>query len=140
MLRASTTHAGLNRVSARTCGRFLLTAQARSPYSHGSARPKRVPTFPVPARHRGICVSTLETFSMLVIPGGVSRDLCAGLTRRELLRVGGSASMGLSLAEMMQLQEACAATIDKAATKFTGPAGWGRARGGGRGGGRGGPS
>jgi hypothetical protein len=65
---------------------------------------------------------------MLVIPGGVSRDLCDGLTRRELLRVGGSAIMGLSLAEMMQLQEASAATNDKAATKFSGPAGWGRAK------------
>jgi hypothetical protein len=46
---------------------------------------------------------------MLVIPGRPGRDTCDGLTRRELLRVGGSAVFGLSLANLMQLQEASAA-------------------------------
>jgi hypothetical protein len=43
---------------------------------------------------------------MLVIPAGYSRDLCDGLTRRELLRVGGSAMFGISLAGILGLQKA----------------------------------
>lgn len=39
---------------------------------------------------------------MLVIPQGVSRDLCDGVTRRDLLRVGGSAMFGLSLPALLQ--------------------------------------
>ena len=35
---------------------------------------------------------------MLVIPGQSGKDTCDGFTRRELLRVGGSAMFGLSLA------------------------------------------
>src|SRR5262249_44344917 len=45
---------------------------------------------------------------MLVIPGRPGRDTCDGVTRRELLRVGGSALLGLSLANLFQLQEASA--------------------------------
>ena len=45
---------------------------------------------------------------MLVIPGGVSRDTCDGVTRREMLRVGGSAAFGISLANMLQMQRATA--------------------------------
>ncbi len=45
---------------------------------------------------------------MLVIPGGVSKDTCDGITRRELLRVGGSAVLGLSLANLFRLQKAVA--------------------------------
>src|SRR5205085_11892 len=45
---------------------------------------------------------------MLVIPGFPGRDTCDGLTRRELLRVGGSAVFGLSLANLLALQEATA--------------------------------
>jgi len=41
---------------------------------------------------------------MLVIPGRASRDTCDGLTRRELLRVGGSAVFGFSLANLFNLQ------------------------------------
>ena len=33
---------------------------------------------------------------MLVIPGLSSRDTCDGVTRRELLRVGGLSLLGLS--------------------------------------------
>src|SRR5215471_15079246 len=45
---------------------------------------------------------------MLVIPGRPGRDTCDGVTRRELLRVGGSALLGVSLANFFQLQEASA--------------------------------
>src|SRR5437870_5112113 len=45
---------------------------------------------------------------MLVIPGPASKDTCDGITRRELLRVGGSAIFGLSLANMLGLQRASA--------------------------------
>jgi uncharacterized protein (DUF1501 family) len=41
---------------------------------------------------------------MLVIPGCASKDTCDGVTRRELLRVGGSAILGLSLADLFALQ------------------------------------
>jgi hypothetical protein len=45
---------------------------------------------------------------MLVIPGRPGKDTCDGVTRRELLRVGGSAAFGLSLANMFQMQHATA--------------------------------
>lgn len=45
---------------------------------------------------------------MLVIPGLPGRDLCDGLTRRELLRVGGSAAFGFSLANLFSWQKASA--------------------------------
>src|SRR3954470_10381356 len=41
---------------------------------------------------------------MLVIPGAQDKATCDGMTRRELLRVGGSALMGLSLADLFYLQ------------------------------------
>lgn len=47
---------------------------------------------------------------MLVIPGRPGRDTCDGVTRRELLRVGGSAAFGFSLANLFQWQEATAST------------------------------
>ena len=43
---------------------------------------------------------------MLVIPGYTGKDTCDGVTRRELLRVGGSAIMGISLANILGLQKA----------------------------------
>src|SRR5216684_3686618 len=45
---------------------------------------------------------------MLVIPGHASKDTCDGITRRELLRVGGSAIFGFSLANWLGLQKAAA--------------------------------
>lgn len=45
---------------------------------------------------------------MLVIPGGVGKDTCDGVTRREMLRVGGSAAFGISLANMLQMQKSTA--------------------------------
>jgi hypothetical protein len=46
---------------------------------------------------------------MLVIPGRPGKDTCDGVTRRELLRVGGSAILGLSLADLFRFQKASAA-------------------------------
>src|SRR5262245_330679 len=39
---------------------------------------------------------------MLVIPGLVSKDTCDGVTRRDMLRVGGSAILGLSLGQLLE--------------------------------------
>ncbi len=41
---------------------------------------------------------------MLVIPGHSGKDTCDGITRRDLLRVGGSAMLGLTLADFFSLQ------------------------------------
>jgi hypothetical protein len=43
---------------------------------------------------------------MLVIPGGLANDTCDGVTRRDLLRVGGSGILGLTLGQMFSLQAA----------------------------------
>ena len=43
---------------------------------------------------------------MLVIPGRPGKDTCDGLTRRDLLRVGGSSVLGLSLGGFLKLQAA----------------------------------
>jgi hypothetical protein len=42
---------------------------------------------------------------MLVIPGFTGKDTCDGITRRELLRVGGSAAFGISLAGLLGLEK-----------------------------------
>ena len=60
---------------------------------------------------------------MLVIPGQSGKDLCdknLGVTRRDLLRVGGSGMLGLSLGGMLQLQSAQASAV--------GGPGWGKAK------------
>ncbi|MBI1902750.1 MAG: DUF1501 domain-containing protein [Planctomycetia bacterium] len=41
---------------------------------------------------------------MLVIPSRPNKDTCDGVTRRDLLRVGGSAILGMSLGQLLQLQ------------------------------------
>lgn len=41
---------------------------------------------------------------MLVIPQKPGRDTCDGLTRRDLLRVGGSAILGLTLADLFKIR------------------------------------
>jgi uncharacterized protein (DUF1501 family) len=41
---------------------------------------------------------------MLVIPGPAGKDTCDGVTRREWLRIGGSALLGLSLADVFRFQ------------------------------------
>jgi hypothetical protein len=62
---------------------------------------------------------------MLVIPGRAGKDTCDGVTRRELLRVGGSAMLGLTLADLLGLQKA-RATDPPATPQNHGP-GFGRA-------------
>ena len=49
---------------------------------------------------------------MLVIPGQLGKDTCDGLSRRELLRVGGSAVFGLSLSGILRATSAKAADRD----------------------------
>ena len=65
---------------------------------------------------------------MFVIPGQQkSKDLCdahLGPTRRELMRVGGSAMMGLTLGQVLQLQNSQA---KEAAAESGGP-GFGKAK------------
>src|SRR6476660_7982804 len=65
--------------------------------------------------------------SMLCIPGQPGKDLCdnhLGVTRRDILRVGGSGLLGLTLGSMLKLQSA------QAATPVAAPSapGWGRAK------------
>src|SRR5690242_5021456 len=62
---------------------------------------------------------------MLVIPGAASRDTCDGVTRRDLLTVGGSGILGLTLGQMFALQKASAST---AAQTTPGGPGFGKAK------------
>ena len=63
---------------------------------------------------------------MINIPGGINNDLCDDggikLTRRDLLKVGGSGMLGLSLGSMLQMQAKA-----KESDHGGGP-GWGRAK------------
>ncbi|MEO6246928.1 MAG: DUF1501 domain-containing protein, partial [Opitutaceae bacterium] len=63
---------------------------------------------------------------MIRLPGGINSDLCdtyAKLTRRDLLRLGGSSILGLSLGQMLNLKaNATAAPANK------GGPGWGKAK------------
>jgi hypothetical protein len=61
---------------------------------------------------------------MLVIPGAASRDTCDGVTRRDLMRVGGSGILGISLAQMFALEKAAASS----STKGEGGPGFGKAK------------
>jgi uncharacterized protein (DUF1501 family) len=58
---------------------------------------------------------------MLVIPGRSGKDTCDGITRRELLRIGGSAMLGLTVADLFGLQKA-------QAKQGVGGPGWGKAK------------
>jgi len=72
---------------------------------------------------------------MLIVPGSPGKDVCdkqLGTTRRDLLRIGGSAIMGLSLGSMLQLQSLSAdeqkkGGLDNKASKKHGP-GWNKAK------------
>jgi hypothetical protein len=61
---------------------------------------------------------------MLVIPGRSGKDTCDGITRRDLLRVGSSALLGITLADLLGLQQAQAR---KSGSTGGGP-GWGKAK------------
>ena len=63
---------------------------------------------------------------MIRLPGGLNTDLCdthAKMTRRDLLRVGGSSILGLSLGQMLRLN----AQTPAAPARHGGP-GWGKAK------------
>ena len=69
---------------------------------------------------------------MIIVPGRPGKDLCdpnLGMTRRDILRVGGSGLLGLSLGSLLQLQAASAAPeiSGAAGAKGRGP-GWGKAK------------
>src|SRR5438128_3278907 len=61
---------------------------------------------------------------MFAVPGSVGKDTCDGVTRRDLLRVGGSAMLGLTLADIFRLQ----ATADQPAASRSQGAGAGKAK------------
>src|SRR5687767_12957973 len=63
---------------------------------------------------------------MIRLPGGLNTDLCdthAKMTRRDLLRIGGSSILGLSLGQMLRLNAAT-----KPAGSTGGGPGWGKAK------------
>ena len=62
---------------------------------------------------------------MLVIPGFVGRDTCDGVTRRDLLRVGGLSLAGVSLASVLAGE---ARASNTPAPKDGGPRGFGKAK------------
>jgi hypothetical protein len=63
---------------------------------------------------------------MLVIPGAASRDTCDGMTRRELMRVGGLSVLGLSLGSVLGFEGR--AKADPSAPPGGGGRGFGRAK------------
>src|SRR6266540_2791745 len=83
-----------------------LTLFNLSAYTTLSARIASTEPSP-PHRSRQLRVARREP-AMLVIPGLPGRDTCDGLTRRELLRVGGSAMLGISLAGVLRNERAFA--------------------------------
>ncbi|WP_435017417.1 DUF1501 domain-containing protein [Tundrisphaera sp. TA3] len=71
---------------------------------------------------------------MLIVPGQPGKDLCdqgLGMTRRAILRVGGSSLLGLPLGSLLRLQAASAAAPPAAAPELggiKGRPGWGKAK------------
>jgi hypothetical protein len=59
---------------------------------------------------------------MLVIPGRPGKDTCDGVTRRELLRIGGSAAFGITLPNLLKWRKAAAAEAT------SGGPGWDKAK------------
>ncbi|MEE3219326.1 MAG: DUF1501 domain-containing protein, partial [Planctomycetota bacterium] len=62
---------------------------------------------------------------MLVVPGQCGKDLCdreLGVTRRDLMRVGGAGMLGLSLGSMFEMQASAKES------GHTGGPGWGKAK------------
>src|SRR3954464_10266004 len=67
---------------------------------------------------------------MIIVPGQAGKDLCdpqLGMTRRDILRVGGSGLLGMSLGSMLELQAVSARAADIAGGASGGP-GWGKAK------------
>ena len=68
---------------------------------------------------------------MFIVPGQSGKDLCdahLGMTRRDLLRVGGSSLLGLSLGSLLELQAASkAADVTGVGAALRRP-GWGKAK------------
>src|SRR4051812_29989691 len=63
-------------------------------------------------------------------PGQAGKDLCdpqLGMTRRDILRVGGSGLLGMSLGSMLELQAVSARAADITGATSGGP-GWGKAK------------
>src|SRR5262249_41900750 len=65
---------------------------------------------------------------MLILPQRPGKDTCDGLTRRDLLRVGGSAMIGLTLANLLRFGKAHAAEGAGGTTEAVGGTGWGKAK------------
>jgi len=68
---------------------------------------------------------------MLVVPGRSGKDLCdrhLGMTRRAVLRVGGSGLFGLTLGSLFKLQAAQGAATASPEARRIGGAGWGKAK------------
>jgi hypothetical protein len=68
---------------------------------------------------------------MLIVPGQRGKDDCdrgIGINRRELLRVGGSSMLGISLAGMLQAQAAFGKDEPAAKKILSGAPGWGKAK------------
>lgn len=66
---------------------------------------------------------------MLIVPGQSGKDLCdpqLGITRRDLLRVGGSGLLGISLGSMLELKAHAEAAPDTSGLSRR--PGWGRAK------------
>ena len=68
---------------------------------------------------------------MFIVPGQSGKDLCdphLGMTRRDILRVGGSSLLGMSLGSLLELQAASkAADVTGAGATLRRP-GWGKAK------------
>src|SRR5262249_11328087 len=62
-----------------------------------------------------------------VIPGYTGKDTCDGVTRRDILRVGSSAILGVTLADMFRMQ-AQAKKDETPASHAGGGPGWGKAK------------
>ena len=65
---------------------------------------------------------------MLVIPGSGGRNDCDGVTRRDLLRVGGSSVLGLSLGQVLSLQARAANAPTPSDALTGGGPGWNKAK------------
>ncbi|MFO0841535.1 MAG: DUF1501 domain-containing protein [Gemmataceae bacterium] len=66
---------------------------------------------------------------MLVIPGYTGKDTCDGVSRRDILRVGSSAFLGITLADLFRLKAGASTKKDETASHAGGGPGWNKAKG-----------